>query len=404
MDLVVERNPAPAKSWRYVDTSEDRDLRIDFIRGMVMLVLIVVHIELFSLFNFLVWERIGVVSGGEGFVIVSGYVTGFVSRRRMDESGWKSASRKLLGRALQLWRVNVFAICLVALLAFLPAINLASLTTFTDRGSNQTYNLFPAPGASVATWVLDILLLRIGPHQLQILGLYVCLLLLSPLILKAISTGRTPFVLCLSWLIYGANTLFPSTPTGSQFESGFPLLTWQLLFVYGLTIGYHRARVWHFMSEKNGRYILVTASILFFGFLFWAQNTPNPFIPSYARLSIIPAAIYRDVYDRFMQKNTLGFLRLVNYACVLVVGYAVLTRFWEPLRRGLGWFLIPLGQASLYVFIIHIYVVAAVDNVLPFGFPLDHHDLWINTAAHTAALITLWLLVRFRVLFQWIPR
>ena len=105
-----------------------------------------------------------------------------------------------------------------------------------------------------------------------------------------------------------------------------------------------------------------------------------------------------------MLKNTLGILRLVNYASVLIVGYAILTRFWQPIWRGLGWFFVPLGQAALYVFIVHIYIVAIVDNVLPFGFPAGQPHLWINTIGHTAALAALWLLVRYRVLFRWIPR
>jgi len=402
--LLLETAPAPVKSWRYLDSDEERDLRIDFMRGIVLLVLIVVHIELFSVYNLFVWERIGVVSGAEGFVILSGYITGLVSRKRIQEAGWGGAVRKLLSRAFQLWRVSVFSICFVLLLTFLPKINLTSLVTFTDRGANTTYALFPPPGTSIDTWLVDIVLLRIGPHQLQILGFYVCLLALTPLILKAISGGRTPLVLLLSWLVYGVNTIFPMIPTGSQFENGFPLLTWQLLFVHGLAIGYHRTRVWHFMSGKQGRYIFALASVLFLGFMFWAQNTPNPLIPSYARISWIAADVYRSVYDRYMLKNTLGLLRLVDYASVLIVGYAVLTRFWEPLQRGLGWFFIPIGQASLYVFIVHIYVVAAIDNLLPFGYPLDQHALWINTAGHTAALATVWLLVRYRVLFRWIPR
>jgi hypothetical protein len=402
--MLVEAAVAPTPSWRYSDAHDERDLRIDFIRGMVMLVLIIVHIELFSVYNFLVWERIGVVSGGEGFVILSGYITGFVSRRRIEESGWKPAAWKLFTRAAQLWRVNVFAICLVALLSLIPKVNWSSLTTFTDRGSNQTYDLFPAPDASVGTWLVDIALLRIGSHELQILGLYVCLLVIAPLVLKALSSGRTPIVLLLSWLVYAVNTFYPSNPTGSQFENGFPLLTWQLLFVHGLAIGYHRTRVWHFMSGQYGKFILAIAAVLSFCFLIWAQNTPNPLVPAYARLSLIPADVYRTVYNRFMQKNTLGVLRLVDYACVLIVGYAILTRFWYPIWRALGWFFIPLGQATLYVFIMHIYVVAAIDNALPFGFPAGQPHLWINTAGHTVGLAALWLMVRHRVLFRWIPR
>jgi fucose 4-O-acetylase-like acetyltransferase len=105
-----------------------------------------------------------------------------------------------------------------------------------------------------------------------------------------------------------------------------------------------------------------------------------------------------------MQKNTLGLLRLLDYASVLIVLYATLTRCWEPIRKALGWFFIPLGQASLYVFIIHVPVVAAVNNFLPFGFSTDPPRLWINTVAHTLALAALWLMVRYRVLFRWIPR
>ena len=402
--MLVETRVTPPKTWRYPETGADRDLRIDFIRGMVMLILVVIHVELFSLYSLVVWERIGVVSGGEGFVILSGYITGMISRKRIEESGWASAARKLLVRALQLWRVNVFAICLVAVLSLIPKINWTSLTTFTDRGAHLTYNLYPTQGSSVGTWLVDIILLKIGPHELQILGLYVCLLVIAPVVLKAIASGRTPFVLLASWLIYGINTVYPSMPTGAQFENGFPLLTWQLLFVHGLAIGYHRHTVWHFMSGKGGRFVFAVASVLFIGFMFWAQNTPNPIIPSYARISIIPANVFRSVYVRFMQKNSLGILRVINYACVLIVGYAILTRFWEPIRRVLGWFFIPLGQASLYVFIVHIFVVAAVDNILPFGFPLDHHDLWVNTIAHTLSLAVLWLSVRYRVGYRWIPR
>ena len=127
-------------------------------------------------------------------------------------------------------------------------------------------------------------------------------------------------------------------------------------------------------------------------------------IPSYARISFVPPNVYRSVYDRFMQKNSLGILRLADYAAVLIVGYAVLTRFWTPIHRALGWFFVPIGQASLYVFVMHLPVVAVVNRLLPFGFPLDHHDLWINTLAHTGALLSLWLLVRYKVLFRWIPR
>jgi hypothetical protein len=247
------------------------------------------------------------------------------------------------------------------------------------------------------------LMLKIGPHQLQILGLYVCLMLGAPAVLYLLSIGRTRLVLTLSWILYFYNSVAQVMPTGAQFENGFPLLTWQLLFVHGLAIGYHRARVWGFMMSPSGRPVFFAAGTIFLGFLFWAQNTPNPFIPAYARVSFIPPDFYGRVYGRFMQKNTLGLLRLLDYAAVLIVAYATLTRCWEPIRKALGWFFIPLGQASLYVFILHVPIVAIVNNFLPFGFP-DRPRIWINTLGHTLALGALWLMVRRKVLFRWIPR
>lgn len=92
---------------RAVHVSPGRDTRIDFIRGWVMLVLIVVHTEFFSLWNILVWERVGMISGGEGFVLLAGVVLGMVSRQRIARKGWGEASRRLIDRALQLYRVHL---------------------------------------------------------------------------------------------------------------------------------------------------------------------------------------------------------------------------------------------------------------------------------------------------------
>ncbi|MEM7101464.1 MAG: OpgC domain-containing protein, partial [Pseudomonadota bacterium] len=56
-------------SWRYVQ-EDARDLRIDFLRGMIMLIVITVHMQYYSIFSFFVWERVGVISSAEGFVFM----------------------------------------------------------------------------------------------------------------------------------------------------------------------------------------------------------------------------------------------------------------------------------------------------------------------------------------------
>ena len=51
-----------AQSWSYVDTGSTRDLRLDFMRGIVIPLLFASHFEYFSALMYVGWERIGIVS------------------------------------------------------------------------------------------------------------------------------------------------------------------------------------------------------------------------------------------------------------------------------------------------------------------------------------------------------
>ncbi len=381
-----------------------RDLRIDFIRGFVMFILIVSHIEVFSIYNLIAWERLGLVSGAGGFVILAGYVVGMIYRSRLEKNGIADASQKLIDRALQLYRVNVFIIASVLFLRAFTIADVKEVTTFTDRAAGTTYALFTSPDAPIANKLADTLLLRAGPHQMQILGLYVVLLAATPLLLWLMRLKRTRLALGVSAVLYVYNWAFPTRLTGAQFENAFSLLNWQLIYVCAVATGYHRERVFAFMASWRGRIVFALAVLVVIGCFLLAQNTPNPFIPAWARASFIAPEEFDRIRLTWFDKNTMGPGRAMNFAALMIVGYALLTRFWKPLARAFGWFLIPIGQASLYVFIVHVYVVLLVSNVVPFGFSIPPQNMLFNTIVHTAALAILWLMVRYQVLFGWIPR
>jgi len=380
-----------------------RDLRLDFIRGWVMLILVVVHSEFFSLWNLVVWERVGVLSGGEGFVLLSGVVLGMVSRNRIAREGWRSAARKLVDRAFQLYRVQIALIVIVAALTLVPLVPIHEIATFTDRGSGTEYSMYPAAGTSIIGWIAAILTLKSGPHQVQVLGLYVCVMLAAPLALGMLAAGRTRALLVLSWIGYFANAAYAKTPTGAQFEYAFPLLTWQVLFVHGLAVGFHWTRIHEFFRSRRGRLVFIACVVIAAVCAAFAQGTTNPLLPSWARFDLWPAGFYDRTWGAWCQKNTLGLLRLLDYGAFLVVAYAILSRWWTGFERVLGWFFIPMGQATLYVFILHLFVVAAASAIIPFGFGTPS-SLVGATALHTAELMFLWLMVRYKVLYAWIPR
>lgn len=380
---------------------QKRDLRIDFLRGMVMFLLIVVHIEIVSFYSLLVWERIGVVSGGEGFVILSGIVIGRVYGARFISGDAHQGSDALIRRALQLYRVNIYMILFVAVLVAIPFINADSIATFTNRGNGEVFPLMPDGSASLKDWIGSVVLLRCGPHQFQIMGLYVFLLLITPLALFAMSRGWTSLVLTIAWVLYVYNWIYPGNLTGAQFEYGFPLLTWQLTYLHGVAIGVHRERIAQVLENDNIRKVLLIVSgILFLAFAFFTQNNPNSRLPEWSYISVIPPEVFAHYYELYFKKNTLGLLRILNYTVVLVVAYYLLTRFWVLFNRLVGWFFIPLGQASLYAFVLHVPYVMLIDMVPAF----NQGNWFLNTIAHTIVLSSIWLMVKAKFLFRWIPR
>lgn len=151
--------------WHYPTDDHKRDLRIDFIRGTVMTLLIVVHIKLTSFYNFLAWERIGVVTGAEGFVMLSGVILGFLSRLRMEHDGLGRTIDKQYSRSLLLYRVSLIVILSVGLINLIPFVDAKAAMTFTAY-SGKVYDLYPKLDVF---WeyhdliVAKFLLLRYGP-------------------------------------------------------------------------------------------------------------------------------------------------------------------------------------------------------------------------------------------------
>jgi hypothetical protein len=66
----------------------------------------------------------------------------------------------------------------------------------------------------------------------------------------------------------------------------------------------------------------------------------------------------------------------------------------------MGWLLIPLGRAPLYVFTLQVFFALAVANVPGMG----GSNVLLNTAGHATVLALVWLMVRHRFLFSVIPR
>ena len=107
------------RSWRYTVPGR-RDLRIDMLRGIALVMMVVAHTEVMSLFNILTWERFGLTTGAEGFVILSGFMLGMLNRQRLQKEVLLTLSWNLWRRAFKIYQVNIVIILIILLLSYLP--------------------------------------------------------------------------------------------------------------------------------------------------------------------------------------------------------------------------------------------------------------------------------------------
>ncbi|QQE37761.1 OpgC domain-containing protein [Enterobacter asburiae] len=397
---IAQEDLAKSTSWQYAIAGV-RDLRIDFMRGIALVMMVVAHTEVMSVFNIFSWERFGLTTGAEGFVILSGFMLGMLNRARLQKVVLLTVSWGLYLRAWKIYRVNIIIIVSFILLAYIPHINIFEVTHFTDRFSGESWSLYPVTPQIKETWFNIILYLQIGPHQTQILGLYIFLLLFSPLFLGMLQKGNVWWLLGASLLVYGLWQRWPLRLTPSEFEFAFPLLAWQFIFVLGMASGWYKAELISFARTPAGKVVVVALVIVALILGFIAQNHTNPFMPPALLMHVIPPDSFNTFYHNWAAKNGLGPVRVLNDIALMVTVYLVLTYCWTPLNRLLGWFLIPLGQHSLYTFILHVYVVLLVSQFITFD--LWRHAWIENTLVHAAALGILWLMAKYNVAARWIP-
>ena len=397
----------------YPSVAGSRDLRFDFMRGFSMLSVVAAHLEFFSFFNFLFWERLGFISAAELFVVTAGLVLGLVNRKVVEREGMPAVTERLWRRSFVLWRALVVTVLLILLIRSLGLLDLTMLTSFTDRFSGQSWPMVPPPETPWRDQLALVLTMRVSPHQIQILGLYVVLLAVAPAAFWLLHRRLVGPFFALSWSLYFAGWLMPvDTPLmAMQWEFAFPLLMYQVLFTHALAVGFFRAEIADWLSRASWRRLVVTTGVaLALVFFVLAQTTPNPSFPPWSRLNWFSADQWQATYDTYLMKKHPSPVRLLNVAVFFVAFYALLTWFWVPINKALGWLLIPLGEASLYVFLMHLVFIALIDqipgyfDVIPDWAHVWPGRIWINTALYVGTILGLWLMVRSKFLFGIVPR
>jgi hypothetical protein len=380
---------------RFVAVPVGRDPRLDLLRGFCVFAMIVDHIGGVSWLYVLTGGNTGPVTAAEGFVFLSGLVLGIVSRKRVDRDGIVAAVRSALGRA---W--TLYALSVVLTLIFVGLTAGTALAIWVDRSLL----------GEVESWVMlieSVVLLRFTWHGTDILALYALLLAAAPLAVALLAWGQTWRLLASSWALWLLFQVAPERaviPWTIEHATTFPFAAWQLLFVHALALGFHRDELMAWLSAparehhrsatvyRAGLGVAAVGLLVLGGALSTGQ--------AHAMGQSVPALSAVDLYD----KASLGIGRIAAFASAAVLTYVGITLFWQPILRSVGWLLIPLGQASLYAYAVHLFAIVLAYNVPPYvGSDQPGWELH-NTIGQLALVLLVWAMVKRRVLFGLIPR
>lgn len=308
-----------------------RDERLDFFRGLTMLIIFVAHWPQNS-WNAFIPARFGFSSGAELFVFCSGIASALAFGSVFVRRGlWLGTARIMLRIWQVYWAQLGLVLALIALAALLDQ----------SFGLGVLASQFAPLLSSPDTALLGLATLTWQPDYLDILPMYLVILALVPV---AIALHRInaalPFLMVA--LLYGLAWAVDLNLPGNPWNGAGWFLNpfaWQLIFFIGFFIGMKWLPVprlgEHRLMLAAGVFLLLSVPFSFWGFL---EHWPA-------------AQALRDLILPASEKSNLHILRVLHF---LALAYLVLSLV-EPWRRnldqGVGHLLILIGRQSLAAFL-----------------------------------------------------
>src|SRR5262249_52977501 len=150
-----------------------------------------------------------------------------------------------------------------------------------------------------------------GLWPFEVVGLYVWLVVAAIPCLWILRVAGWRLLLGASWILYLGYRIAPYQLTTAEFEALFPLPAWQLLFVHGIAIGYHREQIAAF-SQRLPKAAWMAATYAAVAFAAFALCNPWSDGPSWLHWNLLSPEHFTYVYDRYFGLRDLGIGRLAN--------------------------------------------------------------------------------------------
>jgi len=319
--------------------STERDLRLDLFRGLALWLIFLDHIPSNAV-SWITIRNYGFSDATEIFVFISGYTAAFVYGRAMEQHGFVVSSARVLKRAWQIYIAHVF----------LFAIYLAEIAYVAHSFDNPLYteemgvlDFLKEPDVTI----LQALLLKFKPVNMDVLPLYIVLLAWFPPVLWLLRRAPST-ALIASATFYSLSWWFdwniPAYPKGVWVFNPF---AWQMLFVFGAWCALGGARR---LSRWIDSPIVITLAAAYLGFAFFiAIGWYFPRLAAY-----VPKFVSDTIYP--IDKTNLDILRILHFLSLAVITVWFVPREWPALRSPVFWPAIVCGQHSLETFCLGVFL------------------------------------------------
>lgn len=325
----------------------ERELRLDLFRGLALWLIFIDHLPA-SLLTWFTIRNYGFSDATEIFIFISGYTAAFVYGRAMLESGVLIATARILRRVWQIYVAHVF----------LFTIFLAEISYVATRFENPLYteemgilDFLKQPDVTI----VQALLLRFRPVNMDVLPLYIVLMMALPLILWSMK-WRPDFTLGLSVALYAVtweyDLYLSAYPNGFW---AFNPFAWQLLFVFGAWCALGGARR---MSRILASPVTMWISIAYLAAAFCVTLTW--YVPQLSHF--MPRRIEQWMYP--IDKTDLDVLRFTHFLALAALTVRFLPRDWPGLKSRWLRPLILCGQHSLEIFCLGVFLAFAGHFIL----------------------------------------
>jgi hypothetical protein len=374
---VIKASPS---SIEYITTS-GRDLRLDFLRGYFIFMMVVDHLPFPSALYIITGGNRFFTSGAEGFLFISGLVTGIVYFQVIREKGLLAGINKAVKRFFTLYIISTSIT--LGFLALVEHLNISNFQVGLDL-------------SQPIQWLLRVFTLNQSSGYTDVILAYTLLFIVVPFAFILLHKNKGIWLLAASWIVYALSQFlaFPEAIVWKISNYGFLNLAGaQVIFSTGMFIGKNKDKIPRLTKRASTALLFLTGclAILLVGLFFLLKLPLEQFhIP-------LDENTRTFILSHFFSKENLGIGRLFTFAVFFTFAFLVVTRWWRWIYPTIGKFILVFGQRSLYAYVIHLPILVFSFWLIKILGPIDQISIWLNLVFQLLAVAIVWTLTQFKV-------